>query len=109
MNTRSSTLNSSFGAPSPTGTKVEKEVRVKKRQRYISPEAQFVRLMHRFRCEVRVAYQNREVDGRSVLELMTLEPAEGSKVQVSVRGPDAAEAMQEIHRFIARIEKESRK
>jgi len=50
-----------------TETKVEKEVRVKKRQRYIWPEAQFVRLMHRFRCEVRVAYQNREVDDRSRL------------------------------------------
>jgi hypothetical protein len=73
MNTRSATLNSSLITPSPIVTKIEKEVMVKKRQRYIWPEAQFVRLMHRFRCEVRVAYQNREVDGRSVLELMTLE------------------------------------
>ena len=83
-----------------TETKVEKEVRVKKRQRYIWPEAQFARLMHRFRCEVRVAYQNREVDGRSVLELMTLEAPEGSKVQIRAEGADAAEAMREIGRLI---------
>jgi len=59
MNTRSATLNSSLTTPWPIATKIEKEVTVKKRQRYIWPEAQFVRLMHRFRCEVRVAYQNR--------------------------------------------------
>jgi hypothetical protein len=52
MNTRSATLNSSLTTPSPIGTKIEKEVTVKKRQRYIWPEAQFVRLMHSFaaRC-----------------------------------------------------------
>ena len=49
MNTRSATPNSSLTTPSPIGTKIEKEVMVKKRQRYIWPEAQFVRLMHRFR------------------------------------------------------------
>jgi len=52
MNTRSATLNSSLTTRSPIGTKIEKEVTVKKRQRYIWPEAQFVRLMHGFRCEV---------------------------------------------------------
>ena len=100
MNTRSATLNSSLTTRSPIGTKIAKEVTVKKRQRYIWPEAQFVRLMHRFRCEVRVAYQNREVDGRSVLELMTLEAPEGSTVQIRTEGADAAEAMREVDRLI---------
>jgi len=57
MNARSATLNSSLTTPWPIATKIEKEVTVKKRQRYIWPEAQFVRLMHRFRCQVRVAYK----------------------------------------------------
>ena len=100
MNTRSATLNSSLTMPPLIGTKIEKEVMVKKRQRYIWPEAQFVRLMHRFRCEVRVAYQNREVDGRSVLELMTLKAPEGSTVQIRAEGADAAEAMREVDRLI---------
>jgi phosphotransferase system HPr (HPr) family protein len=56
--------------------------------------------MHRFRCEVRVAYQNREVDGRSVLELMTLEAPEGSTVQIRAEGADAVEAMREVDRLI---------
>lgn len=100
MNTRSATLNSSLTTPSPIGTKIEKEVTVKKRQRYIWPEAQFVRLMHRFRCAVRVAYQNREVDGRSVLDLMTLEAPEGSTVQIRAEGAEAAEAMRAVDRLI---------
>jgi phosphotransferase system HPr (HPr) family protein len=100
MNTRSATLNSSLTTPPLIGTKIDKKVMVKKRQRYIWPEAQFVRLMQRFRCEVRVAYQNREVDGRSVLELMTLEAPEGSTVQIRAEGADAAEAMREVDRLI---------
>ena len=100
MNTRSATLNSLLATPSPIGTKIEKEVRVKKRQRYTWPEARFVRLMHRFRCEVRVTYQHREVDGRSVLHLMTLEAPEGSTVQIRAEGADAAEAMREVDRLI---------
>ena len=35
-----------------------------------------------FRCHVGVAYNGKEVDGKSVLELMTLAPREGSTVRM---------------------------
>jgi phosphocarrier protein HPr len=80
--------------------KLEKEVTVKKRSRYMWPEAQFVRTMVRFLSRVRVAYNGKEVDGKSVLDLMTLSPAEGSRVQIRAEGPDATEAMHAIEQLI---------
>ena len=80
--------------------KLEKGVTVKKRRRYIWPEAQFVRTMAPFRSDVRVAYNGREVDGKSVLDLMTLAPAEGSTVRIRAEGPDAAKTMHALEQLI---------
>ena len=85
----------------PNGTeKLEKEVIVKKRWRYMWPEAQFVRTMAPFRSNVRVAYNGTEVDGKSVLDLMTLHPQEGSTVRIRAEGPDATEAMQALEQLL---------
>jgi phosphocarrier protein HPr len=98
---RHTTLPSSHANNPRNGTeKLEKEVTVKKRRRYMWPEAQFVRTMAPFRSDVRVAYNGKEVDGKSVLDLMTLSPAEGSTVQIRAEGPDAAEAMHAVEQLI---------
>jgi phosphotransferase system HPr (HPr) family protein len=98
---RHTTLPSSHANNPRNGTeKLEKEVTVKKRWRYTWPEAQFVRTMAPFRSDVRVAYNGKEVDGKSVLDLMTLSPAEGSTVQIRAEGPDAAEAMHAVEQLI---------
>jgi phosphocarrier protein HPr len=100
-NMRYTTLPSSHANNPRNGTeKLEKEVTVKKRWRYTWPEAQFVRTMAPFRSDVRVAYNGKEVDGKSVLDLMTLSPAEGSTVQIRAEGPDAAEAMHAVEQLI---------
>jgi phosphocarrier protein len=80
--------------------KLEKDVTVQKRQRYLWSEARFVRTMARFRCDVHVAYNGKEVDGKSVLQLMTLAPTEGSRVRIRAEGPDAAEAMHAVEQLI---------
>jgi phosphotransferase system HPr-like phosphotransfer protein len=56
--------------------------------------------MARFRCDVRVAYNGKEVDGRNILELITLAPPEGSTVRIRAEGPDAAEAMHAVEQLI---------
>jgi phosphotransferase system HPr (HPr) family protein len=56
--------------------------------------------MARFRSAVRVAYDGKEVDGKSVLDLMTLTPPEGSRVRIRAEGPDAAEAMHALDQLI---------
>ena len=75
--------------------KLEGEFTVKKRH-YVWSEARFVRAMMPFHSNVRVGYDGKEVDGKSVLALMTLAPPEGSTVRVRAEGPDAAQAIHAI-------------
>jgi phosphotransferase system HPr (HPr) family protein len=90
---RHTMLASNRANNSRNGTeKLEKEITVRKRH-YVWSEARFVRAMMPFHCNVRVAYDSKEVDGKSVLDLLTLAPPEGSTVRVRAEGPDAAEAM----------------
>ena len=79
--------------------KLEGEFTVKKRH-YVWLEARFVRAMMPFHSNVRVSYDGKEVDGKNVLDLMTLAPPEGSTVRVRAEGPDAAEAMHAVEQLI---------
>jgi phosphocarrier protein len=97
---RHMTLPSSHANNLRNGTeKLEKEMTVKKRH-YIWSEARFVRAMMPFHSNVRVGYDGKEVDGKNVLDLMTLAPPEGSTVRVRAEGPDAAEAMHAVEQLI---------
>jgi phosphocarrier protein HPr len=85
--------------PRNGGEKLEKEITVKKRH-YIWPESRFVRTMLPFHSNIRVGYNGTEVDGKSVLDLMTLAPPEGTKVRIRIDGPDAADAMHAVDQFV---------
>jgi len=78
--------------------KLEKEITVKKRH-YIWSESRFVRTMLPFHSNIRVGYNGTEVDGKSVMDLMTLAPPEGTKVRIRIEGPDAADAMHAVDQF----------
>jgi len=71
---------------------LEKEITVKRRH-YIWSEARFVRTMLPFRSSVRISYEGNDVDGKNALDLMALDPPEGSRVRIRIQGFDAAEAM----------------
>ena len=79
--------------------KLEKEITVQRRH-YIWSESRFVRALLPFHSNVRVGYNGTEVDGKSVLELMTLAPPEGTKVWIRIEGPDAAEAMHAVDQLV---------
>jgi phosphocarrier protein len=94
------TLPSNGASNQPNGTAtLEKEITVRKRH-YIWSESRFVRAMLPFHSNVRVRYDGKEVDGKSVLDLMTLAPPEGSTVLVRAQGPDAAKAMHTIEQLM---------
>jgi phosphotransferase system HPr (HPr) family protein len=78
---------------------LEKEITVKKRH-YMWAESRFVRTMLPFHSNVRVGYNGTEVDGKSVLDLMTLAPPEGTKVRIRIDGPDAANAMHAVDQLV---------
>jgi phosphotransferase system HPr (HPr) family protein len=79
--------------------KLEKEITGKKR-RYVWAESSFVRTMLPFHSNIRVGYNGTEVDGKSVLDLMTLKPPEGTQVRIRIEGPDAADAMHAVDQFV---------
>ena len=79
--------------------KVEKEFTVRKRH-YIWSESRFVRAMMPFHSDLRVRYNGKEVDGKNVLDLMTLHPSEGSTVRVRAEGPDALEAIHAVEQLV---------
>ena len=79
--------------------KLEKEITVKKRH-YIWSESRFVRTVLPFHSNIRVGYNGTEVDGKSVMDLMTLAPPEGTKVWIRIEGPDAADAMHAVDQLV---------
>src|SRR5260370_20511516 len=94
------TTPSSNGTTDPRNgvEKLEKEITVKKRH-YIWSESRFVRTMLPFHSNIRVGYNGTEVDGKSVMDLMTLAPPEGAQVWIRIEGPDAAAAMHAVDQF----------
>jgi phosphocarrier protein HPr len=107
--TRHMTLPSNGVTNQRNGTeKLEREFTVKKRH-YVWSEARFVRAMMPFHSNVRVAYNGTEMDGKNVLDLMTLAPPEGSTVRVRAEGPDAAEAMHALEELMRSHPNENKK
>jgi phosphocarrier protein HPr len=84
--------------------KLEKEITVQKQRHYIWSESRFVRTMLPFHSNIRVGYNGTEVDGKSVMDLMTLAPPEGTKVWIRIEGPDAAEAMHAVDQLVQSLD-----
>jgi phosphocarrier protein len=64
------------------------------------PAAMFVRIASKFRCEVWVAKEGEEVNGKSIMGLMMLAAGQGSKLQIRCEGVDAEQAILEIEELI---------
>jgi phosphocarrier protein len=54
---------------------------------------QFVGVAQQFRAEIRVSWDSREADGKSILDLMTLAAERGCRLALEARGEDAAAAL----------------
>jgi phosphocarrier protein len=64
------------------------------------PAAMFVRIASRHRCEVWVAKEGEEVNGKSIMGLMMLAAGQGSKLQIRCEGLDADKAIEELEELI---------
>lgn len=62
--------------------------------------ALFVKTASRFRAEVKLAREGIEVNGKSIMGIMMLAAAKGTRVRLSVEGTDEAEAMATIGALI---------
>lgn len=62
--------------------------------------ATFVRAISGLQANVTVSWQNRTVNGRSILDLMTLGAPCGSVLEVEVRGADAEATLAALTRVV---------
>ena len=65
-----------------------------------SAAATFVRALNGLSVDVRVSWEGRTVNGRSMLDLMTLGAPRGSMLEVLVSGTDAQSALEALTKVV---------
>lgn len=63
--------------------------------------AKLTKLAGSFPCEVWIAKGERRVNAKSIMGVMMLAAAKGSKIVIETDGPDEADAMQALRALIA--------
>jgi len=66
------------------------------------PAAMFVRVANRFGSDILVEKDGEEINGKSIMGLMLLAAGCGSRLKVTVTGPDSAEMIKALEELIAR-------
>ena len=66
------------------------------------PAAMIVRVTNKFKSEVMVEKDEEQVNGKSIMGLMMLAAAKGSKVKFIANGDDAAAMLTELEQLFAR-------
>jgi phosphocarrier protein len=70
--------------------------------------AKFVTLASGFESEVQVALNDNQVNGKSIMGVMMLAAAKGTRLDIVVEGPDEHEAIEKLCQLIAdRFDEES--
>ena len=85
----------------PQAETIEKEITIVNRfGLHTRPAGMFVRLANRFESIISVTKEGVEVDGKSVMALISLSATKGTKLRLRIEGTDAREATQEIEQLI---------
>jgi phosphocarrier protein len=64
------------------------------------PAAMLIKTTGKFKSDIRIAKDGYEVNGKSIMGVMTLAAEPGSVIQVTVDGEDEQEAMKAIEELI---------
>ncbi|MGQ9695148.1 MAG: HPr family phosphocarrier protein [Thermodesulfobacteriota bacterium] len=64
------------------------------------PSASFVQTASRFRAEIKVERDGQVADGKSIMDLMMLAAAQGTKITIRAQGDDAREALEALGTLI---------
>lgn len=64
------------------------------------PAAKFVQLASEFDADINVEKDGQVVDGKSLMGLLMLAAGFGTKIKISVNGPEAKEALEAIGNLI---------
>lgn len=83
-------------------TLVEKKLIINNKQGlHARPAALFVQIANKYESDVIVKKGRQEVNGKSIMGLMTLAAEKGTLIRLKINGPDAKEAMQDLERVIS--------
>lgn len=63
--------------------------------------AQLVKVANRYKSDVTVECEGQAVNGKSIMGVLMLAAAQGMRVKVSCRGPDAPACLKDIAELIA--------
>jgi phosphocarrier protein HPr len=67
---------------------------------HLGPAAKFVKLASQFQSEIRVHYNAKEINGKSILDLTLLAAESGTRLDLEARGPDAEAAIEALARLV---------
>lgn len=82
--------------------RVERDVEIVNRAgMHARPAAEFVKLAGRFRSEITVAKDGLSVNGKSIMGVLMLAAAQGSRLKVVARGEDAEDAVQALEQLVS--------
>jgi phosphocarrier protein HPr len=60
------------------------------------PAGQLAQAAQRYASEVRLIHGDQQVDAKSILDILTLALARGTKLRIEAEGPDAAAALNHL-------------
>lgn len=64
------------------------------------PAAMFVKAASKYKSNIKILKNEQEVDGKSIMGLLTLSASEGSEIKIIVDGPDENVAVEELARIV---------
>ncbi|MFC1804554.1 HPr family phosphocarrier protein [Candidatus Omnitrophota bacterium] len=65
------------------------------------PAAIFVQIANKFDSRITVRRENEEINGKSIMGILTLGAEQGSEIIVEAEGEDAQEAIDELERLVS--------
>lgn len=65
------------------------------------PVAQLVQLASQFECEIHVEVEQKEVNAKSIMGMMTLGLDTGEEIVISTDGEDEKEAMEKMEEYLS--------
>ena len=81
---------------------IEKKIVINNEQGlHARPAALFVQVANKYESDVMVKKGNQEVNGKSIMGLMTLAAEKDSLITLKINGPDAKQALSELEQIIS--------
>lgn len=62
--------------------------------------SQFVKLASKYQADINVCYNNKEVNGKSILGMMILAASKGVAIEIIVSGKDEREAIKQLTELV---------